>query len=283
LIELRSGRSTVTLLPQLGGAIGAFSVGGRAILRPTPEGATDPLETACFPLVPYANRIADGRFTFAGKDHVLPVNVAGYEHPLHGLGWLKPWSVESRTQDRAVLACAHEADGDWPWDWSAVQRFEVTDGAFRVELEVTNRSAEAMPCGLGLHPYFARPQDGRLAFSAAGVWLGDERMIPSRTAPADHFGDFGAGAAPDAASLTDNCWFGWDGVASWAGVEVRSDDAGFLHVFAPPREDFLCIEPTSQMPDALNQPDYAAAGGKVLAPGATQVLAMEVAVAARGA
>lgn len=276
MIELRSGNSAATLLPQLGGSIGAFSVGGRDILRPTPEGAADPLETACFPLVPYANRIADGRFAFAGKSYRLPPNVAGFEHPLHGLGWLKPWSVAAREQDSAVLSCAHRADGDWPWDWSALQRFELTDGALRVVLEVTNLSAEAMPCGLGQHPYFVRPPGGRLAFAASAVWLNDARMIPRETAPADHFGDFARGAAPCGEALTDNCWTGWDGVASWAGAEVRSAQAGFLHVFAPPGEDFLCIEPTSQMPDALNQGDYAAAGGKALAPGETQALTMDI-------
>ncbi|HUD29895.1 MAG TPA: aldose 1-epimerase [Novosphingobium sp.] len=277
-LVLAAGGSEVVLLPYLGGAIGGFSVEGRAILRPTPVDAASPLETACFPLLPYANRIADGRFSFAGRAFALPVNVAGFEHPLHGLGWLKAWSVENCGPDSAVLACSHEANVDWPWNWSAEQRFQVEAGVLRVTLEVTNRSAEAMPCGIGQHPYFVREPAGELTFAAAGVWLGDERMIPAETTPADHFGDFANGAAPHGESLTDNCWFGWDGVASWGVVEVRSDEARFLHVFAPPGEDFICLEPTSQMPDALNQPDFAAAGGAVLEPGGTQGLTMEIRV-----
>lgn len=275
---LKAGGSEVTLLPRLGGSIGSFTVDGRAVMRPTPADAASPLDTACFPLVPYANRIADGRFTFAGRDYALPVNVDGFEHPLHGLGWLKQWTVAEQSEDSAVLTCAHAADSDWPWTWAAAQRFDLADGALRVVLEVTNRSGEAMPCGLGQHPYFVREDGAKLTFTASGVWLSDERMIPVETAPADAFGDFAEGSAPLPDTLTDNCWFGWNGHATWGDVEVSSPEAGFVHVYAPPGEDFLCIEPTSQMPDALSQPDFAAAGGTVLRPGETMALAMEIRV-----
>lgn len=257
MIQLRSGGSEATLLPHLGGSIGSFAVGGRDILRPTPADAASPLDTGCFPLVPYANRIADGRFSFAGEDHALPRNVAGFEHPIHGLGWIMPWMVRAQEADGAVLACMHAADAHWPWAWSATQTFVLEDGALHVSLEVTNRSDRAMPCGLGQHPYFVREPGGRLQFAAKGVWINDHGMIPDHTAPADHFGDFAQGAVPLADRLTDNCWFGWNGTAAWQNVELRSDEARFLHVFAPPGEDFVCIEPTTAMPDAFDRGDDA--------------------------
>lgn len=279
MIQLRAGSSEATLLPHLGGAIGSFAADGRAILRPTPEGTDDPLETACFPLVPYANRIAKGRFTFAGRDHALPCNVPGFAHPLHGLGWLKAWIVEEQSEDTALIACDHEADAHWPWNWSATQRFVLEDGALHVLLEVTNRAATAMPCGLGLHPYFVREPQEKLRFSASGVWLNDDGMIPAQRAPADHFGDFANGAVPLPDALTDNSWFGWDGTATWHGTVLHSDEARFVHVFAPPGEDFLCIEPTSQMPDAFNRNEDA--GGAVLEPGASARLGMAIRASVR--
>lgn len=278
MISLRSGSSEATLLPHLGGAIGSFSIAGRPILRPTPEDAIDPLETASFPLVPYANRIADGRFTFAGQEYSLPRNVAGFAHPLHGLGWLKTWSVESLTDESAVLTCAHDADGDWPWDWNASQHVELTPGSLRVLLEVTNHSARTMPCGIGHHPYFVRPAEAKLRFAADGVWLNDAGMVPAETASADSFGDFAQGALPDAARLTDNCWFGWTGSAA-LGDDVLLSAPGqrFLHVFAPPGEDFICLEPTSTMPDAFNR-DAGLSGAGALEPGASMRLGMTITV-----
>ena len=274
MIVLTKGSSVATLLPHLGGAIGSFTVDGRPILRPTPAGTDNPLETACFPLVPYANRIADGRFTFAGLDYALPCNVAGFAHPLHGLGWLKPWNVEQQDEDSVTINCSHAADAHWPWDWSARQHFMLQDGALHVLLEIQNCATTAMPCGLGQHPYFVREHDARLHFDALGVWLNDSGMIPSQPAAADHFGDFAQGAVPQATSLTDNCWFGWTGTATLQNVTLSSDEATFLHIFAPPGESFLCIEPTTQMPDGFNRNE--GAGGIVLEPGSSAKMGMTI-------
>ena len=64
MIALAAGDWRATLKPERGGAMLTLDWRGRPVFRPTPEDATDILETACFPLVPYANRIADGRFHF---------------------------------------------------------------------------------------------------------------------------------------------------------------------------------------------------------------------------
>jgi aldose 1-epimerase len=279
LIHLRAGSSEAMLLPHLGGAIGSFSVAGRAVLRPTASAAAHPLDSASFPLVPYCNRIARGRFTFDGEDHALPRNVPEFAHPLHGLGWLKTWTVDRQTVDSALLSCTHEADADWPWDWSATQHFMLEDGALRVTLDAVNRSSRPMPCGLGHHPYLVRRPGAVLAFTAKGVWRNDADDLPVEAMPADSFGDFAKGAEPQGAGMIDNCWHGWDGTATWdKTIIVSSPEARYLHVFAPPGKDFICLEPTSQMPDAVNRPPFAAAGGRVLSAGATQRLAMEIRV-----
>ena len=79
---LRAGDLSLTLAPDLGGSVLAFTRLGKDLLRPTPPGAADVLEAACFPLVPYANRIAEGRFTFGGRSASLAPNMAGQAHPL---------------------------------------------------------------------------------------------------------------------------------------------------------------------------------------------------------
>lgn len=193
MIQLRSGSSEATLLPHLGGSIGGFWVDGRAILRPAPQDTASPLDAACFPLVPYANRIAGGRFSFAGEDYALPRNVAGFEHPIHGLGWIMPWAVKTQENDRAILACMHSVDEHWPWDWSATQTFVLENGALQVTLEVTlevtNHSGRAMPCGLGQHPYFVRDPGASLSFAASGG-MDQRRHDPQHNRPGQCFWRF---------------------------------------------------------------------------------------------
>jgi aldose 1-epimerase len=278
-VTLRQGAAEASLLPQLGGAVGSFTIERRAVLRPTPDHPTDPLETACFPLVPYANRIAGGRFIFGGKPYALPPNHPGFPQALHGLGWVVPWAVPEQTENSAVLTCSHRADEHWPWDWSAMQRIELSAHELRIALELANTSQQPMPAGLGLHPYFIRDSGDVLQFEADGLWRNSDVMIPDRPAPADALGNFARGAVPPDQSLIDNCYFGWNGSARWGeGVTLHATGSSFLHVYAPPGEDFVCLEPTSQMPDALNQPSFAQAGGRVLAPGASQMLKMKISV-----
>lgn len=267
------------LLPALGGAIGALTYRGADILRPTPAGATDPLQAACFPLVPYANRIAGGRFHFAGRDVRLPLNFGDHPNTLHGTAWQSAWEVLEVGADQAVLAQEHDGGGGWPWAWRAEQRFELDEAGLSVTLTLANKAAEPMPAGIGLHPYFPISPGTRLRLNAKRVWLTDAAQIPSEPVPADHFGDWTAGASIAEAGFIDHCYEGWDGAATLDKgdhiVRVTANGARDLHLYHPEGESFCCLEPVSQLPDAFNRPG---AVFDVLAPGETLTLAMRVGV-----
>ena len=80
---------------EAGGALAALRHRGIDVLRPMPPDSASPLDAACFPLVPYCNRIRDGRFRFGGREVVLPPNFAPEPHSLHGLSWQAPLVVLS--------------------------------------------------------------------------------------------------------------------------------------------------------------------------------------------
>ncbi|MEO9130904.1 MAG: aldose 1-epimerase [Sphingomonas sp.] len=271
------------LLPALGGAIGALRHRGADILRPTPDGATDPLQSACFPLVPYANRIAGGGFTFAGREVQLPLNFGDHPNTLHGTAWQRAWEIVEQGPDRAVLTQSHDGTGGWPWAWRAEQLFELDEQGLSVALTLTNQSVEPMPAGIGLHPYFAISPGTRLRLNAERVWLTDAVQIPSGPVPADHFGDWATGASIAQAGFIDNSYEGWDGLATLATaldggdhiVRVSAEGARDLHLYHPEGESFCCLEPVSHLPDAFNR---AGAAFDILAPGATITLMMRIAV-----
>jgi aldose 1-epimerase len=63
-LELVEGTARVALLHDVGGAIAAFTWRGRDVLRPMPAeaiAAGNVRLAACYPLVPYSNRIRDAR------------------------------------------------------------------------------------------------------------------------------------------------------------------------------------------------------------------------------
>src|SRR5262249_3963358 len=79
IVRLGNGRAGLLRAPGVGGSIVRFwgvRAGGEiAWLRPGTDAALarrDPGALAAFPLVPYSNRIRNGRFTFGGETIDLP-------------------------------------------------------------------------------------------------------------------------------------------------------------------------------------------------------------------
>ena len=279
MTALRAGEWEMILRPELGGAIGSLRRGGVDVLRPTPPGETSVLQTACFPLLPYANRIDRGRFVFQGR----PVQIdptPGFEpHALHGTGWRSPWTLRI-DGDTAVMTYVHAA-GDWPWSFKAEQRLTLSAAGLTATLTMTNADSVPMPAGLGLHPYFVRRPDTRLRFASAGVWISDASEIPVVQKAPEALFDWRNGPMVRDAPFIDNAYSGWDGVAAIQDSRLHlrleaSSNGTALQVFAPHGETFVCVEPVTHRPNGLNAPPEEATGVEVLAPGETIALTLSV-------
>lgn len=257
MLRLEAGGAVCDLLPEVGGAVGRFALDGVDVLRPAEEGTDDPLRTACFPLVPFANRIAHGAFAFEGRTVRLPRNFGDHPHVLHGQGWRNPWRIAEAAADHATLVYDHAAD-EWPWAYRATQHVRISPDGMRLELLLSNRADSAMPASLGFHPYFPKAAGTVLEAAVDGVWLSDETGIPTAAAAPDHVADFAAGAPLADAPFADHCHFGWTGRAvirrPSGAIELTASRAlDHLHVYNPPGLPFFCAEPVSAMPDAFNR------------------------------
>ena len=273
MITLRHGDWFATVALQ-GGAVASLAKAGRDVLRPTPEGATDPLDFACFPLVPYANRIEGGQFAFEGREVSLPVLPRFAPHALHGEGWLGLWAIIEQTDDRLVLSFE---GGDWPWRYEGHQTLTLSDEGLRIDLMLINLDERPMPAGLGLHPYFPRYPDSRLDAPAVGVWTG-EGIVPDRLVPSIAVADW-ADRKLTNLPFVDHCFEGWTGEARLSdddGTTVVRASTDRLHVFVPAGETYLCAEPVTHRPDVFNQASPGEQGFVVLQPGQTLSLWMTV-------
>jgi aldose 1-epimerase len=253
---LEHGELRLSVDAARGGAIRAFNWRDRSIFRPPPRGAADDaFELACFPMVPYANRIVDGRFRFGTRDVQLQRNRQDEPHPLHGQGWRAPWRVLDASTSAVTLA--FEGGGDeWPWRYRAEQYLQLQHPALSISLSIRNLAGSPMPVMLGLHPYFG---DAALAQLQAGIprtWLTDSACLPLRqvATPGDWAFDR---ARPVAAVPLDHSFVDWDGAALmlWPDrrVAMRAANCRSLHMYVPPGRDFFCVEPLSAPAGALNR------------------------------
>jgi len=279
-ITLVAGGWTAAVAPSVGGALLSLAYGGEAILRPTSEeaiAAADVRLTAGYPMVPYANRIDQGRFVFAGASHQLDANFIGAPHSIHGLGWRRAWSVEAMNDHACTLGLQHRpsgpADPDWPFAFDASERFVLTPKGLTIRLSATNLEPAPAPAGLGFHSFFRRRPGEILAFGSKGAWRNGPDMLPSSRETGEAW-NFAAGRALDEHEI-DNDFFGWGGLArlaapSGATIRMRASRAfGCLRLYTPVGADFYAVEPVSHLANAINRPDLEGHAMTILKPGAS--------------
>ena len=289
-VTLLSGAARLAVSPALGGAVLGYwsedADGRHDWLVPrgsTPIAGHQQVGIAMFPLVPYSNRIRGGRFRFGGHEVNEPLRPGGTD-AIHGHGRGVAWQVVEAAADRLSLAYDYEP-GSWPWRYRARQIFALAQEALTLTLAIENRSREAMPAGLGYHPYFPRTPAARVTAAVSEIWLPDAGSFPTeRRAPPPAM-DPRSGVVPAAVAL-DHAFAGWRGraVIEWPErgdrlVLTGDAELGTLIVFSPPGQDFFCVEPVSHAVDAFNlaasgMPDT---GMRVLQPGETWSAAVTLA------
>lgn len=237
VVVLRWDDAILAVDPVMGGRLASLVVGGHELLVTEGDG---PIYWGCYPMVPFAGRVRDGRFRFAGRRHQLPLTMP--PNAIHGTVLDRPWHVMTRSDQHVELVT--DLGPDWPFQGEVVQTVALVAGGLEASLEL--RAAEPMPVVLGWHPWFRRTIDGTAAaldFEARSQYLRGQDGLPTgATVPPtprpwdDAFTDL---VMPP--RLT------WPGIAR---LELRSD-APFWVVFDE-RPDAICVEPQTGPPDAFN-------------------------------
>ena len=277
-ITLDADGATLLIEPENGAAITRYLWREREVLRPSRAHAASPTERSCFPLVPFANRIAFGKFHWRGRAIALHPNFGDDPSAIHGQGWQSAWTIAEQSAACARLTLDHEA-GAWPWAYRAELNYSLdSDGALHAVLSVANHGEDAMPTSLGFHPYFPKYPQSRLTAAVDGMWLTDKALIPSALRPP--ILDFTNGAGLDGAPFIDNCFTDWSGRAAIDQPDIRiALRAGtrFVQIFVPEGLDFFCVEPATAMPDAVNRPEPTRETGLLALPsGATFTVSMTI-------
>jgi aldose 1-epimerase len=274
-------RATIT---SVGATLRVYSIGGRALVDGFGADEVCPGGRGQV-LMPWPNRIALGRYEFAGRREQLPIDEPALGHAIHGLTRWAHWETAAHGDDYVRLRHRLEARPGYPFPLELSVEYRLSASGMAVSFGATNVGALACPFGAGAHPYFrfaaARADDVELCVHA-DEWLEvDARSIPTRRRPvAGSTVDFQKPRRIGPAHI-DHAFTGLerdgDGVAR---VSLRADGQelrvwldrsfAFVQIYTGDtlpdrarRRHGVAVEPTSCAPNAFNSGD----GLDVLVPG----------------
>lgn len=178
---LRRGADHATVV-EVGGAIRSYVASGRELLDGFGPGQTA-TGARGLPLLPWPNRIRDGRYTWDGEVHQLAITEEDKQAALHGLVGEVSWAVEQPSAESVV--CTHVLRGEtgYPFDLELRLAYELTDDGLVVATTARNIGSAALPYGAGAHPYLAplsaTVDDCELTAPASAYLPPDERGTPT--------------------------------------------------------------------------------------------------------
>jgi galactose mutarotase-like enzyme len=151
----------------------------------------------------------------------------------------------------------------FPFPHEVEMEIEIRGGALRVTTTVTATGAEAVPVAFGFHPYLRIPNVPRarweVSFPVSRRLEVDERLIPTGVTRR---------VSPIIGEIGDRTWDdGFDQIEKGSRFDLSAggrtitveytDGYPVAQIFAPPEQEYICVEPMTAPTNALASADSA--------------------------
>lgn len=277
---------TTASIAQVGASLRALRVDGIDLIETYPSGSPTPAASGIV-LVPWPNRVRDGRWDDNGRPRQLSITEPALGNASHGLLRFAAYEPAAETDAALTLSATVYPQTGYPYLLETRVTYAVTATGIDVTHEILNRGEGDAPVALGTHPYLRigdlPTQELTITSSGASRFVLDDRKLPLSEEPVDADTDLRSGrrlgsvdldtaygslqrdpdglvrttlTAPDARSVTL-----WQG-EGFDYVQVFTTDR------YPGRTLAVAIEPMTAPADALNS----GIGLRRLAPGESWTL-----------
>jgi aldose 1-epimerase len=180
--EIAFGDQRATIV-EVGGGVREYRVGDRNVLDPYPvDMMCDGAHGA--PLVPWPNRLADGRYTWDGVNYQVDISEPASNTAIHGFLRWRNWIVSARSPSAVTVESVLRPLAGYPFAIDVQVTYALTADGLAVTTEARNIGFAAAPWACGQHPYLAAGAPGELLddcelqVGAARRIDTDERQLP---------------------------------------------------------------------------------------------------------
>ena len=179
VIEYAAQRATVV---EVGGGLREYTVDGFPVLDGYAEDETAAAAKGQL-LIPWPNRLADGRYQFGQETHQLPLSEPSMRNAIHGLVRWSAWDLIEASSQHVRLGHTLWPQAGYPFTLALEVLYELSDRGLRVTITAENAGRQAAPYGAGQHPYLRAELtavDASTLRLPAETWMqADERQIPT--------------------------------------------------------------------------------------------------------
>jgi len=185
---ITSGAHAATIV-EVGGGVRDYTVDGRPVLQPYP------VQAMCdgahgTPLIPWPNRLGDGRYTFDGTDYQVALTEPDKNNAIHGFLRWRSWQPVEQGPDRVVMATRLHPLQGYPFTVDVEVDYSLTEAGLTVRTTATNAGDGTCPYGCGQHPYLS-PGDGLIddctlyLDASTRILTDDKRQLPVGRQPVE--------------------------------------------------------------------------------------------------
>jgi aldose 1-epimerase len=251
-VELVHGDQRAVVV-EVGGGLRAYAAGQRELLDGYDVDAMSTSGRGQL-LIPWPNRLQDGRYEFDGRRHQLALSEPEHGNAIHGLVRWTRWFVREREADRVLLEHVLHPQPGYPFSLALEVEYALAADGLSVRTTATNIGVDACPYGAGVHPYLTvgTPSVDAAILTSPGATVirSDDRGLPVGTDPVERTPFDFRRARAIAATTLDHAFTdlerGDDGLAR---VELRHPDGSGVVLWVDEGYRYLMLFTGDPLPD----------------------------------
>ena len=183
-------------------------------------------------------------YTSLQKNHILEPET------IHGEGWVSKWKINKFTQNSIELSLNHNGSKGFPRLYKATQKFKLTKNSLIISISIENLDKYSFDCGIGFHPWFNIDKCSKI-YSNSFICLQNKELntFEKINFSNQRFLDLNK-------YKIDKTFLNWNGKSKLIINNdvtlniINNKNIKNLHVYSPPKENFFCIEPVTNVTDA---------------------------------
>lgn len=150
-VEIRHGDQRAVVV-EVGGTLRQYEVGGFPVLDGFDAGEICSGARGN-PLVPWPNRLRDGRYEFDGRVEQTAITEPARGNAIHGLGRWRNWQLIQAAPDRVRAELVIHPEPGYPFTLGCAVEYRLGDAGLSVTMEGRNLGGSELPYAAGHHPY----------------------------------------------------------------------------------------------------------------------------------